>query len=44
MDENLTTFWYDDHTVFGMIISGMKFILLFFFFAVSGCGCYCVDV
>ena len=24
MDENHTTFWYDDHTVFGMIISGMK--------------------
>ena len=30
MDENYTTFWYDDHTVFGMIISGMKFIPLFF--------------
>ena len=40
--ENHTIFWYDDHTVFSMVIGGLKFIPLFF--AVSGCGCYCVDV
>ena len=26
MDENHTILWYDDHTVFGMIIHGMIFI------------------
>ena len=31
--ENHTIFWYDDHTVFSMIIGGLKSIP--FFFAVS---------
>ena len=26
MDENHTILWYDDHTIFGMIIHGMIFI------------------